>query len=410
MRLIFVNRFFYPDHSATSQLLSDLCFELSGLGHEVKVVTSCQLYDDADAVLPSQERVNGVEVHRVRTSRFGRANLIGRAVDYATFYLAAGWLLWRIARMGDVIIAKTDPPLISVIAFFVARLRGARLINWVQDVFPEVAEALGVRALAGPQAMLLRSLRNAAFRAAAANVVLGERMAAVVEMGGASPSRIREIANWADMDAIRPLAHTDNALRHKWNLDDKLVVCYSGNMGRVHEFETMLGAPQRLRSNDDDTGGAKGIEFLFIGGGAQRRKVEDEVRSRGLSNIQFRPYQDRADLSLSLGIGDVHLVSQRPEVEGYVFPSKLYGILAAGRPVVFVGDPQGEISLLVEREGIGVAVRQGDARGLAEQLLRLAGDAALREAMGVRARELLCNRYDKRIAFKAWQDLLEGLA
>ena len=146
MRVIFLNRYFYPDHSATSQMLSDLALFLAGAGHEVCVVTSCQRYDDAAAVLPSRERIAGVEVLRVRTTRFGRDNLVGRAADYATFYLAAGWWLWRIARAGDVVVAKTDPPLISVVASFVARRRGARLINWVQDVFPEVAEALGVRA------------------------------------------------------------------------------------------------------------------------------------------------------------------------------------------------------------------------------------------------------------------------
>ena len=173
MRVIFLNRYFYPDHSATSQILSDLAFFLAGAGHEVCVVTSCQLYDDAAAGLALRERIDGVEVHRVRTTRFGRDNLFGRAVDYATFYLAAGWRLWRIARAGDVIVAKTDPPLISVVASLIARWRGARLVNWVQDVFPEVAEALGVRALAGPQAGLLRRLRNRAFRSAAANVVLG---------------------------------------------------------------------------------------------------------------------------------------------------------------------------------------------------------------------------------------------
>ena len=160
MRVIFLNRYFYPDHSATSQMLSDLAFFLAGAGHEVCVVTSCQRYDDAAAGLPLRERIDGVEVHRVRTTRFGRDNLVGRAADYATFYLAAGWRLWRIARAGDVIVAKTDPPLISVVAWLIARWRGARLVNWVQDVFPEVAEALGVRALAGPQAGLLRRLRN----------------------------------------------------------------------------------------------------------------------------------------------------------------------------------------------------------------------------------------------------------
>lgn len=424
MRVIFLNRYFYPDHSATSQMLSDLAFFLAGAGIEVCVVTSGQRYDDAAAVLPARERIDGVEVHRVRTTRFGRDNLVGRAADYATFYLGAGWRLWRIARAGDVIVAKTDPPLISVVAALIAHLRGARLINWVQDVFPEVAEALGVRVLAGPQAGLLRRLRNAAFRSAAANVVLGERMAEVVGRAGGQidravreslkgisfraqarshKGRIRVIPNWADMEAIRPVAAADNPLRREWGLDGKFVVCYSGNMGRVHEFGTILDAAQRL------AGKAEAIVFLFIGGGAQRRMVEDEARRRQLTNVQFRPYQDRAGLSFSLGVGDVHLVSQRPEVEGYVFPSKLYGILAAGRPLVFIGDAQGEISLLVEREGIGATLRQGDAAGLAEQLLRLSGDAAMRDAMGGRSRALLCERYDKRIALEAWLELLREL-
>ena len=403
MRVIFLNRYFYPDHSATSQMLSDLAFFLAGAGLEVCVVTSCQRYDDAAAVLPLREHIDGVEVLRVRTTRFGRDRLLGRALDYATFYLAAGWRLWRSARAGDVVVAKTDPPLISVVAAIVANWRGAKLVNWVQDVFPEVAEALGVRALKGPQAGLLRSLRNAAFRSAAANVVLSEGMGAVVARAGALAADIRVIPNWADMDAIRPVAAADNPLRSEWGLADKFVVCYSGNMGRVHEFDTILAAAQRLASE------AKSIAFVFIGGGAQRGKIGDAVRGEGLTNVQFRPYQERAGLSFSLGIGDVHLVSQRPEVEGYVFPSKLYGILAAGRPLVFIGERGGEIGALVEREGIGAAIQQGDAPGLAAQLLRLARDASLREAIGARARALLCARYDRRFAFKAWLGLLKEL-
>jgi glycosyltransferase involved in cell wall biosynthesis len=297
----------------------------------------------------------------------------------------------------------TDPPLISVVAALVARWRGARLVKWLQDVFPEVAEALGVRALAGPQAGFLRRLRNVALRSAVAIAVLGERMAAVVARAGAPAGRIRVIPNWADMEAIRPVAVADNPLPREWGLDGKFIVCYSGNLGRVHEFDTILGAAQRL------SGKAEAIVFLFIGGGAQRRMVEEEVQRRALPNVQFRPYQDRAGLSCSLGVGDVHLVSLRPEVEGYAFPSKLYGILAAGRPVVFIGDRAGEISLLVERERIGVAVRQGEAAGLADQLLRLARDPVLREAMGGRARVLLCKRYDKKIALKAWLNLLREL-
>ena len=403
MRLIFVNRYFHPDHSATSQMLSDLVFFLAAAGHDVTVITSRQRYDDAAAQLLPHERIAGASVHRVRTTRFGRGHLAGRAADYTSFYLTAGWQLWRMARAGDVIVAKTDPPLISVVAALIARWRGARLVNWVQDVFPEAAEALGVRVLAGPQAGLLRVLRNRALRSAAANVVLGESMAAVVARAGVPARKICVIPNWADMEAIRPVSAADNRLRRDWGLADKCVACYSGNMGRAHEFDTMLDAAAMLAHT------APHISFVFIGAGAQRSRVEHEARRRNLGNLQFRPYQERASLSHSLGVGDIHLVSQRPEVEGYVFPSKLYGILAAGRPLLFIGDLRGEISRLLAQEGIGVGVQQGDSAGLAQQLRRLADDAALRAGMGARARALLCTRYDQRIAFKAWAALLGSL-
>lgn len=323
------------------------------------------------------------------------------------FYLAAGWRLWRIARPGDVIVAKTDPPLTSVVAAFVARRRGARPVNWVQDVFPEVAEAVSVRGLARPLAQLLRWLRNGSLRSAEFNVVIGERMAEVIgrEIGPrtAALGIVRGISDRADMEAIRPVDAVANPLRREWGLEGRFVVSYSGNMGRAHEFETILGAAERLARS------SASVTFLFIGGGAQRAMVEDEVRRRGLANVQFRPYQDRAALSFSLGVGDVHLVSQRPEVEGYVLPSKLYGILAAGRPVVFVGDVESEIGSMVRHEGIGVAVSQGDAEALVDQLLRLQRDAPCRHAMGARARTLLCERYDKKFAFAAWLALLSAL-
>src|SRR5262245_59016805 len=142
--LIFLNRFLHPDHSATSQMLSDLAFALAKPGAAVTVITSRQRYDAPMDALPPRETVDGVSIYRVWTSRFGRANLLGRVIDYATFYLSAAWRLWRLARPGDVVIAKTDPPMLSVIAVPLCRRRGVRLINWLQDIFPETAQALGV--------------------------------------------------------------------------------------------------------------------------------------------------------------------------------------------------------------------------------------------------------------------------
>ena len=152
--------------------------------------------------------------------------------------------LLRLARSGDVIIAKTDPPMLSVIAAPIARLKGAKLVNWLQDLFPEVAEAVGVGANPVMRALygVMRRLRNASLRAAAMNVVLGKRMAERVAACGVPSDRITIIPNWSDGHLVRPVARAANSLREEWGLTGRFVVGYSGNLGRAHEYQTLLDA------------------------------------------------------------------------------------------------------------------------------------------------------------------------
>jgi colanic acid biosynthesis glycosyl transferase WcaI len=402
VKVYFLNRFFYPDHSATSQLLSDLAFELVKLGYGVEVVATRQRYDDASTRLPVQELFKGVNVHRVWTTKFGRGNLPGRAVDYLTFYLVALWRLWRLARRGDVIVAMTDPPLIGVPAGSIARLRGARLVNWLQDVFPEIAQALNVRGLNGVVGRGLIRLRDHSIKHAKANVVLSMSMATRIKAIGIDPDSVHVIPNWADGDAIIPLDQDKNSFRSVWGLDKQFVIGYSGNMGLVHEFETIIGAAEALKEETDTT-------LLFIGNGAQRGTIEKKAAVKQLNNIHFRPYQARERLAESLSVSDVHLISLRPEMEGLVFPSKLYGILAAGRPAIFIGDTKGELANLVQTESCGLAVQQGDSAGLAKAIMKLRNDPGLRVEMGKRARVLFEQRYDRHLAIERWSKLLSKL-
>jgi colanic acid biosynthesis glycosyl transferase WcaI len=413
MAYIFVNRYFHPDHSATSQMLSDLAFAFAAPttpGDQpctVRIITSRQCYDAPDAQLAARETIAGVDIYRVWTSRFGRINLAGRAVDYLTFYLSAAWTLWRLTRGGDVVIAKTDPPMLSIFAAPIVKLRGARLVNWLQDVFPEVAEALGVGS--GRVVALgygaLRSLRNATLRMAAMNVVLGERMAEKLAALGVSPKQIRIIPNWADGTLIRPVEQAVNALRSAWGLQDRFVVGYSGNLGRAHEYATLLDAITALdqRSTDQMAGQ---VSWLFIGGGALFEAFKGAVQQRGLKSVVFQAYQPRERLGESLSAIDVHLISLRPELEGLIVPSKYYGIAAAGRPAIFIGDPDGEIARANTRNGCGVNVAEGDHRALAAAVMQLASAPDTCRAMGTAARRAFDAEFDKPIAVKSWQALL----
>jgi colanic acid biosynthesis glycosyl transferase WcaI len=399
LHLIFVNRFFHPDHSATSQILGELAFHLAETGFDVQVLTSRQIYDDPARALPARESVRGVRVHRVWATRFGRGRLLLRAIDYLTFYLSATVKLATLADGDAVIIAETDPPLLSVPCALVAWLKRSVLINWTQDLFPEIAEGLHVPGIT-LVAPMLRWLRNLSLKRARTNVVLGEGMAARLRAEGIAPEKIEVIHNWSPAETAPPAAGPDaNSLRAEWNLGRKFVVGYSGNFGRAHDFATILDAAALLRDLPD-------VHFLFVGAGAQRAWVEKRVADLGLTNVSFQPYQPLDRLALSLSVPDVHLVSLKPELEGLLVPSKFYSVLAAGRPVLFVGDLKSEMARRIDESDCGRAFPPGAHGDLAPAIRQLASHPAQVVKMGERARDLWAARFQRKEALAAWQAVM----
>jgi glycosyltransferase involved in cell wall biosynthesis len=398
-KLTFVNRFFYPDESATSQMLSDLAPSLVQRGFDVQVLCSGQLYDDPGARLPISEVRLGVQVHRVGGTRFGRRQLLGRAVDYFSFYAACGLHLLRTLSPGDIVIAKTDPPLVSVVCALAAKWRHAILINWQQDVFPEVASVLGANPLPIVLDAILRRARNWSLRTARMNVAIGGRMREYLENLGIPGTGLCVIENWADAFGVTPRPPSASALRRRLGLMDRFVVGYSGNLGRAHEFDTLLAAAEALRDVPE-------FAFLIIGGGAKMPAFKQAAAARCLTSVVFLPYQARESLGDSLSAADLHVVSLLPALEGLIVPSKFYGILAAGRPVVFIGDTEGELARIVRADACGIAIKQGDSTELVRQLRRLRDDASIGVDMGERARRLLVEKYTLNAGVCKWEALL----
>ncbi|MEO1206052.1 MAG: glycosyltransferase family 4 protein [Pseudomonadota bacterium] len=418
MKVVFVNRFFYPDHSATSQMLSDVVFQLAEDGVSCTVITSRLRYDDPTAELKPMETIKGVRVVRVWTSRFGRNRLAGRLFDYLSFYVTAAWSMLTELRSGDCLVVKTDPPMLSVIAAPIAWVRQVRLINWLQDVFPEVAERLADRRSGVLSRVIfggLRRLRNWSLRRASINVVLGKRMASFLREQGISDDRMRIIPNWSDGRRIQPVPRADNRLRHEWDLTSAFVVGYSGNLGRAHDIATMVDAIKRTqmedgaaRAGDDaDVLAETPVKWVFIGGGASMSALKREVETAGLRHVQFHPYQPREVMSESLSVADVHLVSLRPALEGLIVPSKSYGIAAAGRPILFIGNADGEIGQLVREADIGRCVREGDGAALGAAILEMAKDTQWVTEAGIRARRVFEEQFDFPTAVAAWHDVLQ---
>ncbi|WP_108662646.1 glycosyltransferase family 4 protein [Acuticoccus kandeliae] len=347
MHVVAINRFYSPDESATSQMLADLAESLVAHGVAVTVVTSRRSYE-VTRRLPARETIRGVEVRRVWTTGFGRHGLAGRMIDYVTFYIASFLALLSTVRRGDIVLAKTDPPLVSVSAWIVCAIRRARLVNWCQDLFPEVASALGMKWLGGGAGRLLIGLRNKSLSAAALNAVLNAPMRDRLIAEGVPAERIRILSNWGD-NAIRPVPPHENPLRREWGVEERCVIGYSGNLGRAH-------LPDHIADLIARTGDIPALQWLFIGGGKGLGRIRALAEQRGEHAIAFRPYQPRAALSRSLSVPDIHLISLDPACEGLIMPSKFYGILAVGRPIVFLGAEDGAVATEVTRYGLGIVL------------------------------------------------------
>jgi glycosyltransferase involved in cell wall biosynthesis len=400
-RLIFINRYFHPDQSATSRLLSDLAFALADAGHDILILTSQQRYDDPDARLPACEVRGRVKVQRLAGTRFGRMRLLGRAIDYLSFYFFMVVTLLKLARADDTIVPLTDPPMLGLFAGPIARRKGCRIINWLQDLYPEVALAAGTPFLRPTVAKFIQGYRDRSLRAADCNVVIATAMAERLSASEVKKERIKVIHNWVDDHALSPIPAHENPFRRAWGLEDKFVVGYSGNLGRVHDIDTILLASGDLVDCQ--------IVFLCIGGGAHYDALQQTAEKRGLTQLfRFMPYQSETDLPYSLSAADVHWLSHKPEFEGLLFPSKFYGIAAVGRAIIAIASRQSELAKLVSQYQCGLVIEQGDGKTLALELKRLRAAPEVCSAMGARARAMLSARFTRAHAINSWAKTLRG--
>ena len=374
LRVCYFNRSYWPDTGATGQLLTELAEDLvAHHGIEVTVVTGYPV--NSSEPLPSRQSRHGVRIIRARGTRFSPRRFTGRALNYMTYFWSALFAALRLPRQ-DVTIALTDPPIIGLAALAARPRHG--MIFFCQDIFPEVAGLLEDFHSPAVNAVLERLNRFLVGRAARI-VALGDTMASRLIHGkGADPARVTVIHNWADTTAIVP-SDKRNAFAAAHGLDEKFVVLHAGNIGLSQNLDVVIEAASLLKSRGD-------IVVLFIGDGNRRAALEAAAAARGLANVRFLPFQPRDQLRWTYASSDVCLVSLKPGLAGYIVPSKLYPILAAGRPYIAAVESVSEVAALTERHRCGVLVEPGKAAQPADTIVRLADSRAAREAMGVRAR------------------------
>ncbi len=293
----------------------------------------------------------------------------------------------------------TQPPLFFAWGAMLQRLRHQPYTIVLMDLYPDVTIQAGFLAKGGLIAALLLRLSGYGLRRADRVIAIGRCMQERLVALGIEASRIAVIPNWADEKVIVPLLHTDNSFRKQMGWQEKFVVMYSGNIGVSHYFADILQVARRLRNRSE-------LVFAFVGDGRRRPEIERFMAKHQLSNIKLLPFQPQSQLAQSLGAGDLHFICLRPGFTGLVVPSKTYGVLAAGRPVLFQGEKDGEIARLIDEEDIGHVVTPGDETGLEKAILTYLNDPSLTRRQGENGRRLAIGRYNKQVAQFAYTALL----
>ncbi len=346
--------------------------------------------EDSDSPL----RSNG-NVHRVRSLPFTRSSLWKRALSYASLYPAIFWRVMRLPRH-DVVVTLTDPPLQLTLGPFIKLFKRSRLVHWAQDLYPEVAEELKVFRRKGAVASTLRRASTWSLKRYDGIVAVGSCMKTRFKQRGFGDLQVTVIPNWSlAQNGDSPPDASGFRKAHGW--EDRFVVMYSGNLGLAHPFEGIIDAIHRLRARQPR------IFFVLVGQGPQLAAVREKLGDA--DNVQLLPHQPIALLATCLRAADVHLASMFEQTCGLVVPSKVYGIITAERPCVFLGPAESEAARLLKENGCGVVLASSDGEALADLLVGWSETPSLMEKMRENARKL-APELGLRPALAAFQQVL----
>jgi glycosyltransferase involved in cell wall biosynthesis len=421
LSVLFLNQFFYPDISATAQHAFDLAKFLQSRGDKVSAVASRSIYGRTGSALPAEEIVDGIEIHRVTSSVFGKRGIASRSYDFVAFNVACLFKAISLPKH-DVVICLTTPPFIALVGMVLRWMKGTRFVFWTMDLYPDVPLAAGVIKRGSFAHSVFSKLDRFCLRRADLVVVLGRCMRDRVLANGVSPARLATITPWSDPEEVpnipprrfapsfdtvlagrttsmdlKPVIAGANSFREEWNIGNRFVIEYSGNCGVGHDVASVCEAMLALRDDDD-------IRWVIVGGGVAWPKIEEFIARHRISNVVLKPYQPRARLGELIALGDVHLVLVADGFEGLLIPSKFYGVMAAGRPTIYVGPESTEVAQVISEERCGFVIPNGNTGKLVGAIRRLQRDPVLALTMGLRGRRALERSYSMQIACAKWHE------
>lgn len=397
MKILFVNQCYWPDHVATSQILTDLARELVCRGHQVTVLCSRRPYSGGSESFARRESRNGVAIRRVASPCWDRrGGKLRRLRDFLWFFAGAAVVSMALPRP-DVVVTLTSPPLIGVLGRMIQLLKRSAHVNWCMDVFPDNGVEFGV--IHEGTWLHKACVAAASFYLKPAEVVavLSTHMAGRIRRYGVRSTQTHIVPVWSDGRQLKPVGHRSNWFRKRHSLQDKFVLMFSGNLTYGGDIDTLIEALTELRHEER-------IAFVLISEGTRFEEFRDRCRSLDLHNVLFLPYQERDSLSYSLSAADVHLVINKKGLEGIREPCKVYGVLAVGRPFILVGGPGCVAADMAGEHGVGIVVDEGDVKGLVASIRLLKESPDRWRWMCRQSRRVFEQHYDVMHAIDSFED------
>lgn len=401
MRILMVTPNYEPDLGPASPLVTMLCEDLAKLGHQVSVLTAVPHFptgivaEKYRGYLWQRSKLDGVQVIRVWVPSGDRRKLIHRIFTFVSFQLLS--TLRGMSQSYDAIIL-TNPAIETGLPFAVlAGLRHKKSIFCVWDVYPDVGVHLGIFRHQ-PIIATVKALEDFCLHRATYVQVLSPEFATTMVQRGVNQERIALIPPWIDTDFHRPLPK-ENEFAKEFNLLDRFVVMYAGNMGHSQGLEHLLQAAKLLSSNDL-------IQFVLIGDGASKTDLQQQVQQMGLRNVSFIPFQPRERLPNVLASADISFISLKKGIGQDSLPSKTFPILASGCPILAAVEEKCELWNLVQRAEAGICVEPENPQQLADAIKYLAGSQELCEQMGAHGREYAVKYHSRDSAAKEFEKLL----
>lgn len=396
-RIWIVSELYYPEETSTGYLVTKIAEGLAET-HEVHAICAQPTYAVRGLRAPVEETHNDVRIHRCPSTTFDRTSLLLRVINMVTISVSVFFSLVRRIGAGDIVIVVTNPPALPFVVAVASSIRRARRVLLVHDVYPDALVAAGLTRESSIGAKWMESANRWLYGCMDAIVALGRDMRArVAKKLHGSSEKVHIIPNWADLELVEPQSRNENELIRELRLEDRFILQYAGNMGRTHGLEELIEAARRLDGN------SRG-HFVFVGSGAKEKWVRE--RAEELGNVTVLGQMPRSRQPVFLNACDVAVISFRPGMAGVSVPSRMYNVMAAGRPIIAISDPESELARVVEEERIGWTAEPGNLEKIIETIRMAEEQAAERTEMGKRAREAAESRYSYDVVKKAYDELV----